>query len=100
MSGGLDVKELRLVYLYTEVCDEHGLGSAGIAQFVGFTGFDADATSGGEVVFDAINRHRSMAGLDEKYFQHITVLVGVGDFAGRESRLRKVGEWGEFAVGD
>ncbi len=67
---------------------------------MGFTGFDGDATACWQRVVDAIHRDCCCAGLDEKNFQHVGVVVGEGDGVGGETRLREVGERGEFAVGD
>ena len=64
---------------------------------MGFTGFDGDATARWQGVFYAVHRDGGVAGLDEKNFEHVGVVVGERDGVRGETRLREVGEWGEFA---
>lgn len=86
--------------LNAKVSHQQLIAGAGITQFVGFTGFDADATACRKVVFNTVNRDGSMTGLDKEHFQHIGVGMGRGNFTGREGRLREIGQRGQFAVAD
>ena len=86
--------------LNAKVSHQQLIAGAGITQFVGFTGFDADATARWKVVFNAVNRDGSVTRLDKEHFQHVRVGMGRSNFTGWESGLREIGQRGQFAVAD